>query len=1616
MPRRSARAPRLASLPTILFISTVLFSVPVPAFPQTNNLYVVCKEPDSLVCLAWPIDLEDLIVTKGLYESDGRECGLSNLIPIPPHRRFIVVRWFNATLASRLFCKTTKVKVLPVSFELNTKRVRRQSGYHPRGRYRGQTQSQYLSIDRGNGKDEGKAEAHSAADSSRAVVSGNSGMGQAQSQTIYDPSCEDCPDRNNIDVANLAYKPDQKPFSGTNGKSPGGSTGGTYGPGQSPGGTYAPGQSPGGTYAPGQSSGGTYAPGLSPGGTYGPGQSPGGTYAPGQLSGAPLGQSVGGSNGPNEISAGPGQPSSGTYGPSQTPGGSQGSGQSPGSSVGGGQFPGGAYGPSQQAGGSYGPGGLQGNTYVPGREPSSSYAPNQLPNSSYRPGQTPGDLDGQAGGSNTPSQTQPGGSSTFVKQPGGAYNSGQAPGGSYGQGQIPGGSYIPGQSTYGSRQPQPGSFIPGQTAGGYIPGQSPSGTNRQGQTYYPGQSPGAAYGSGPTPGGSYSPGQPPGLLGQLPPSGGTFVPGGSNLQGGLPGGSYVQGTLPGGTGGSGQGTYTPGSTGGPSNSGQTQGGFYPPSQTGGSYGSNAGQSPGSNGNQLNGPGSGAYGGTAIQPGAQGINWPLLSSILPGAAPGSTYFCCVVNPGNNAQNGVNPSNTYFGIPGGQNQFPTSNKNIGLGPYTGTLGENNVPNIPSQGSAGANQANFQNSGGPTANGYNGQPQLQNLNRPYGQTNIPYGNVASNNLQTPNVQYGSGQSGVPSLNGPYSTGQNVPNGSPSVPGNLQSQNGPYGTSGQNVPIDTTNIGQNGLGSPGPYGTVNMGSNPSIIPSRTGQTNIQHPDGAIVNGGTGQNVPYAPGTSGLNGTPSIDRNYISGGIGRPNVPYGTGNGGQNGIVSSGPHDTSMTGQNPVYGPRDQGQNTITFPNGQYGAGNTLQTPNGMGGGLQNTGVLGNGAQNLSPTNLQNPSNTYGPGYNGQPLGLNGQYNPVSGQNIPTLGGTYGNGNGGQFGTDQNNLMIPNNYGGGHPGAPNQQGGINNGVDQQNVGLINANGGVPQNVLDPNSITVSFDDYDSEAQASVSENVNGTTALAASKGGNKKGRAQTQVEGTYTGSGSFSANAEISDENKAAQSHVSGSKKGANSNAEGRGRKNKSQASVQLGSETGSILTDSQSSGDMHSSSSQVQGSVKGGMADAQAKGPGSTSSQAQIGFTPYKEEDKAAHDKLKIPFEGGGTASAQTSGRMGTSQSQLRGTFKYGITYNGAAQSGSSLDKDAVFSNLVPFEKIDVYDENNKNINIEASTTEKLKEATEIFTQKYEETTTSETQTDEAKHMSDHSHSDHHKFSDQQNSTTRPPPEGNRRSFTPSYNANGGDYEYSTDKDDNQQEDYDIDDGFGADTVETSPDQNEYANYDELNRDTVNTHQSLQSASKKGLEVKQTNGGNMQHIILGSLNNHDARVVQKNSEHPDESKVYQPGEKVPGMGGYTIPVGFTGSVKSVASKDKTYVVGSKYSPSQAQTVTLTPGTGKVKYLYPNRYGHNVNPKDLRSLYDSKADDNRYVSVSKSVTRDLDNEDNVRRQYSHTYYTKSSSCGYFTFTCTMVSSAEGKKKVCKPKIPRNPDGSPMKC
>lgn len=63
------------------------------------------------------------------------------------------------------------------------------------------------------------------------------------------------------------------------------------------------------------------------------------------------------------------------------------------------------------------------------------------------------------------------------------------------------------------------------------------------------------------------------------------------------------------------------------------------------------------------------------------------------------------------------------------------------------------------------------------------------------------------------------------------------------------------------------------------------------------------------------------------------------------------------------------------------------------------------------------------------------------------------------------------------------------------------------------------------------------------------------------------------------------------------------------------------------------------------------------------------------------------------------------------------------------------------------------------------------------------------------------------------------------------------------------------------------------------------------------------------------------------------------------------------------------------------------------------------------YVTVTKSITGSMDNTKNPpqeNKNFQSTYYTKSSTCGYFTFSCNIVYGANGRSKICRPKAPTN--------
>lgn len=89
------------------------------------------------------------------------------------------------------------------------------------------------------------------------------------------------------------------------------------------------------------------------------------------------------------------------------------------------------------------------------------------------------------------------------------------------------------------------------------------------------------------------------------------------------------------------------------------------------------------------------------------------------------------------------------------------------------------------------------------------------------------------------------------------------------------------------------------------------------------------------------------------------------------------------------------------------------------------------------------------------------------------------------------------------------------------------------------------------------------------------------------------------------------------------------------------------------------------------------------------------------------------------------------------------------------------------------------------------------------------------------------------------------------------------------------------------------------------------------------------------------------------------------------------------------------------------TRFLPSKHISNNVTDKDT----DTKNTPDTYVTVTKSVSGSLDNnktppEDN--KEFASTYYTKSSTCGYFTFSCNIVYGTNGRSKICRPKAPSN--------
>ncbi|XP_044587145.1 hornerin-like isoform X2 [Cotesia glomerata] len=930
---------------------------------------------------------------------------------------------------------------------------------------------------------------------------------------------------------------------------------------------------------------------------------------------------------------------------------------------------------------------------------------------------------------------------------------------------------------------------------------------------------------------------------------------------------------------------------------------------------------------INGPGVG-YPGTIV-PGTTGT-FPQTGGALPGTYPGvslpgtgqgvpGTYPGGVVPPGGQIPGGYPGT-----FPGGQRPgVGQPGSQVGTGGYPGGI----VP--PSS--------------GPDA-------------YPGGSGTYPGGSVP-----------GTGQPGtypgtIPGVGQPRTyPGGSVPGTSQpgTYPGGMPGVGQPGTYPGGSVP-GTYPGGTLGVGQPGTYpgsipGVGQPGTYPGVGQPRTypgGSVPGTYPGGSVP--GTSQSGTY-PGSMPGAGQPGT---YPGG-----NVP-GTG---QPGTY---PGSIPGVGQPGTYpGVAQPG----TYPGGMPGVGQPGTYPGGSVPGTYSGGIPGVGQPGTYPGSLPGSGTGIIPG-TGQPGTYPGGSTIIPGSQggVTLPGGPYPGG------------LIP--PGGIYPPGTTYPGGVipPNGIPGTYPGIFPPGtypgtvpgfypGGVAPGALIPGGypgqypsgvVSAAADDADSHASSEVKQNEAGTQASASADGTYGTGTAKSQVSGIYTGAGSFSAQAGINDGNKGAQTQVSGGKEGAVSSAQGFGGQGKSQTQVQLDSDTGATTTGSQSSGFNHDTSSQVQASMKGGMADAQANGEGSTSSQAQIGFQPYM--GSAELDKVQSkPFKGGGTASAQSGTYQGQSQSQIEGSFQYGITYTGAAQAGSGSGAAAsrrpfnftnsdskLFKSFDKFESIkissDGKDEPTAQPELDTAITGTHTLKTSSSTRK---TVLSRTP------------------------TRQEPQEAGLETGAVEYDAQ-------------EDEEYEDDDYAAA--------------------------PGKMDAKLRTAESRKIHDHHGKHDGHG----------KQDSLRPKEGDLLQPGESLPG---FTVPQGLRARVTSASGERAPSQASGKHQP---QTVILAPNPDRSQigkfnldtralkpghnqnYLHATHYGKYTNPGKTRSMTPTPVKSN-YYTVTNSVAGNMGDP---RRKYEHRYYTKSSTCGYFTFSCNIVHGSNGRTKICKPKMPTYPDGTPMKC
>ncbi|CAH1720768.1 unnamed protein product [Aphis gossypii] len=718
-------------------------------------------------------------------------------------------------------------------------------------------------------------------------------------------------------------------------------------------------------------------------------------------------------------------------------------------------------------------------------------------------------------------------------------------------------------------------------------------------------------------------------------------------------------------------------------------------------------------------------------------------------------------------------------------------------------------------------------------------------------------------------------------------------------------------------------------PQGSLESGRSgvqqPGYFPSSGSVNQMQpgygQPQSTLGSSGSGvQQSGYAPSSGNLN--------QMQPGYGQPQSTLGSSGSGvqQSGYAPSSGHINQMQ---PGYG---QPQSTLGSSGSgvqQSGyapsSGNVNQMQPGYGQPQSTLGSSGSGVQQSGYAPSSGNLNQMQPGY-GQPQSTLGS----GGSGVQQSGYTPAGGN--------VNQMQPESYGDNSFRGPSFK-------PRSEMGNINPStnpiiGGQFGTDISSGGSVIPIDTEGGDAQSMTNVDVDGqeTRASASAQGKSKTGMSQTQVSGSYLGTGTFSAQAQTSDSDKGAQSQIVSNTNGTTSTAQGKGGRGQAQSQVLYNADNGIALGEAQSSGINYGTNTQLQAGIKGGMADAQSTGLGSTSSQAQIGFLPHESNNSTNQKSL---FKGGGTTSAQGGSHSGQSQSQLFGSFKHGISYNGAAQASSG-------KKLQNLPKLNLADAKLKIGQMEGSNNEVKNQTNALKNLQFiPNLIRSQNQTENSRID----------IPKQQNisSTQTPPP------ILPQESSKNADIypEYE----DNDEYDDDSDEIINTKSVQTK---------------------------------KETTPKQEQNIILNLDDKHDAQITRDSASQLKSGQVLDAGQVIPGTNGTKIPSGFRGRVASVAG-DHTEAQAIPGGQAQTQTVFLSPGAGSLTVVDKTKLRAQLNKESYVSPNTFQ------TKINGGISKFKPNENNVQ------YFTKSSTCGYFSFSCNYVNGATNGAKICKPNPPPFP-------